>query len=267
MTFSINPVICTVVCTARPLKIDPSRLKALEMVCLCVKRPPGDSDSGNMDTRQLMESTSSEALVSDFKKLSAINSALKTKDQYTEGHARRVALYAMRLARRLGLSSEDIGNIGIGGLLHDVGKIGLSDRIFNNQTEPLAGELLEEVRRHPDIGVSLLKGIDSLSPVLDYVHYHHERMDGSGYPCGLKSDAIPLGARIISVADCFDAITTDRPYQKSKTSAEAFVILRRMANHKLCSDLVEAFIADIEENGIIDAEPAGDHARLTSRVT
>ena len=132
-----------------------------------------------------MESTCPEALASDFQKLSAINSALKTKDQYTEGHARRVALYAMRLAHRLGLPSEEIRNIGIGGLLHDIGKIGLSDRIFSNQTDQLAGELLAEVRRHPDIGVSLLKGIDSLLPVLDYIHYHHERMDGSGYPLSL----------------------------------------------------------------------------------
>ncbi|MFZ1957204.1 MAG: HD domain-containing phosphohydrolase [Desulfobacterales bacterium] len=214
-----------------------------------------------------MESTSSESLASDFQRLSAISSALKTKDQYTEGHARRVALYAMRLARRLRLPSEEIGNIGIGGLLHDVGKIGLSDRIFSNKTEQLAGELLEEVRRHPDIGVSLLEGIDSLLPVLDYVHYHHERMDGSGYPCGLKSDEIPLGARIISVVDCFDAITTDRPYQRRKTCAEAFGILRRMANHELCPDLVEAFVADIEENGMIDEEPAEDHIRLPLRVS
>jgi putative nucleotidyltransferase with HDIG domain len=214
-----------------------------------------------------MESTCSEALASDFQKLSAINSALKTKDQYTEGHARRVALYAMRLAHRLGLPSEEIRNIGIGGLLHDIGKIGLSDRIFSNQTDQLAGELLAEVRRHPDIGVSLLKGIDSLLPVLDYIHYHHERMDGSGYPFGLKSDDIPLGARIISVVDCFDAITTDRPYQKRKTCAEAFVILRRMANHELCPDLVKAFVADIEENGMIDEDPAKNHTRLLLRVT
>ena len=214
-----------------------------------------------------MESTYSEALATDFQRLSAISSALKTKDQYTEGHARRVALYAMRLARRLRLPAEEIGHIGIGGLMHDVGKIGLSDRIFSNKTEQLAGELLAEVRRHPDIGVSLLEGIDSLSPVLDYVHYHHERMDGSGYPCGLKSNEIPLGARIISVVDCFDAITTDRPYQRRKTCAEAFAILRRMANHELCPDLVEAFVADIVENGMIDEEPAEDHIRLPLRVS
>lgn len=220
-----------------------------------------------MDKQPYMESTYSEALASDFQKLSAINSALKTKDQYTEGHARRVALYAMRLARRLRLPSEEIRNIGIGGLLHDIGKIGLSDCIFSNQTDRLAGELLEEVRRHPDIGVSLLKGIESLSPVLDYVHYHHERMDGSGYPCGLRSDEIPLGARIISVVDCFDAITTDRPYQKRKTCAEAFAILSRMANHELCPDLVEALVVDIEENGMIDAEPPEDHTRMSLRLS
>jgi HD-GYP domain-containing protein (c-di-GMP phosphodiesterase class II) len=231
------------------------------------RRLCGFSYSGNMDKRHAMEYTSPETTASDLKTLSAINTALKSKDQYTEGHARRVALYAMRLARRLGLPEADIEHIGIGGLLHDVGKIGLSDRIFTNNTEHLAGDLLAEVRRHPDIGVSLLKGIVGLSPVLDYVHYHHERMDGSGYPCGLTSEEIPLGAKIIGVADCFDAITTDRPYQRRKTCDEAFGILRRMAASKLCPELVEALIADIEENGLLDEEPPGVYPCLPRRLS
>lgn len=199
-----------------------------------------------------MENRSLESLDSDFKKLSDINAALGSKDEYTQAHAHRVALYSMRLARRMGLSIEDVGNIGIGGLLHDVGKIGLSDRIFSNSTPQLYGEMLNEVRRHPGMGVALLQGIDSLAPVLDFVHLHHERLDGSGYPHGLRADQIPLGARIIAVADCFDAMTTDRPYQKGKSHVEAFAILRRMAGRELCQDLVEAFIADIEEKAMIE---------------
>ena len=199
-----------------------------------------------------METGSSVSLGSDFQKLRDINAALGSKDRYTQGHAHRVALYSIRLARRLGLTADVAENIGIGGLLHDVGKLGLSDRIFSNRTTRLYGEMLNEVRRHPDMGVALLKGINGLGPVLDFVHLHHERLDGSGYPYGLKANDIPLGARIIAVADCFDAITTDRPYQKGKSRTEAFAILHRMGGHELSQKLVDAFIDDINENGIID---------------
>ncbi len=187
----------------------------------------------------------------DIHRLSAIDAALGTKDRYTQGHARRVALYAMRLARRKGLPPEDVGHIGIGGMLHDVGKIGLNQQIFKNNTTYLCRKMRDEVRRHPYIGVSLLQGIEFLTPVLDYVYYHHERMDGSGYPCGLTADQIPLGAKIIGVVDCFDAITTDRPYQKRKSCHEALYILRQMSTRSLCPELVETFVEEIEENGMI----------------
>ena len=199
-----------------------------------------------------MINLSSQSIVSDFQKLRDLNAALASKDRYTQGHARRVARYSIRIARRMGLSSEETGYIGIGGLLHDVGKLGLSDRIFKNTETQLCSDMLEEVRMHPDMGVALLRGIDSLSPALDFVLLHHERLDGSGYPFGLKDGEIPLGAKIIAVADCFDAITTDRPYQKRKSRAEAYTILRRMGSRKLCRELVEALIADIEENGMLD---------------
>jgi HD-GYP domain-containing protein (c-di-GMP phosphodiesterase class II) len=188
----------------------------------------------------------------DIHRLSAFDAALGTKDRYTQGHARRVALYAIRLARRRGLPPEDVGYIGIGGMLHDVGKIGLSRQIFSNSTAYLCREMRDEVRRHPHIGVSLLQGIEFLTPVLDYVYYHHERMDGSGYPCGLTADQIPLGAKIISVVDCFDAITTDRPYQKRKSCCEALNILRQMSVKGLCPELVETFVEEFEENGMIN---------------
>jgi HD-GYP domain-containing protein (c-di-GMP phosphodiesterase class II) len=199
-----------------------------------------------------MVTGSKTSLASDFKKLHDINAALGSKDRYTQGHASRVALYSFRLARRLGLSIADAQNIGIGGYLHDIGKLGLSDRIFSNRTTYLYGDMLKEVRRHPDMGVALLKGINGFAPVLDFVHLHHERLDGSGYPYGLTADEIPLGAKIIAVADCFDAMTTDRPYQQGKTCDQAFHILRRMSGQELSQELVDAFIADIEENGTLD---------------
>jgi HD-GYP domain-containing protein (c-di-GMP phosphodiesterase class II) len=110
--------------------------------------------------------------------------------------------------------------------------------------------MLAEVRQHPQRGVAILKEFDLPAAVIDMVRYHHENMDGSGYPFGLKSFQIPLGARIIRVADCFDAITTDRPYQQRKSWIEALAILRQFSGTGLNPMLVRAFTADIKENGL-----------------
>ncbi|BBO67749.1 hypothetical protein DSCA_16790 [Desulfosarcina alkanivorans] len=183
--------------------------------------------------------------------LGGITSALGEKDSYTRAHGHRVALYAVRLARRLGLPAEDIRNIGIGGWFHDVGKLALSDHILTNREAHLSGELRQEVRCHPLIGAALLKHIDFLGPAVDFVLFHHERKDGSGYPFGLKDGEIPPGAKIVSIADCFDAVTTDRPYQKGQSIASAFKILRDGCRRCFCEAYVEVFIEEIEENGII----------------
>ena len=184
-----------------------------------------------------------------LKTVATIANALGARDTYTEGHAIRVAAYAVRLARRLGLSGEDIKNIRIGAILHDIGKIGFSDRAFSNQDIRAADGLLREIRNHPGIGVNILSSLDFIGPAVDYVHYHHERLDGSGYPNGIKGEEIPLGAQIVSIADCFDAITTERSYQKGRNNREAFSILRKMSGTHLAPDLVEAFIQEIDENG------------------
>ncbi|MEJ2099101.1 MAG: HD-GYP domain-containing protein [Desulfobacterales bacterium] len=173
---------------------------------------------------------------------------MRIKDPYTQSHARRVAIYAGHLAKRLGLPPDEVKNIRLGGLLHDIGKIGLSDRVFNNTNRQLSEDLLTEVQQHPQIGAALLKNFGFPSPIIDYVLYHHEKMDGSGYPLGLKSHQIPLGAKIIRVADCFDAITTDRPYQPHKDWMEAVAILRQISGTDLSPELVKAFIEDIKEN-------------------
>ena len=138
----------------------------------------------------------------------------------------------------------------MGGLLHDIGKIGMSDRVLKNTHSRLSDDLLAEVRLHPLIGVALLRDFDIPAAVIDYVQYHHEKIDGSGYPFGLKTGQIPLGAKIIRVADCFDAITTDRPYQQRKSWIEAVAILRQISSTDLDPQLVKAFIGDIKENGL-----------------
>jgi putative nucleotidyltransferase with HDIG domain len=192
---------------------------------------------------------------SDTRKLKTIEAAFSIMDVYTQGHAQRVSIYAMRLAKKVSLAPDEVDNIALGGLLHDIGKVGFSQRIFRNKETTLSSDMLAEVRLHPLIGVSILRSIEFLAPVLDYVHYHHERIDGSGYPRGLRADEIPLGAKIISVADCFDAITTNRSYQKGRNSRKAFAILEKSKGNGFCPGLVEAFIAEIEENGMVTAWP------------
>ena len=183
-------------------------------------------------------------------KLSTISTALGIKDPYTRGHSHRVAVYARRIAERIGLSATAVENIRLGGLLHDIGKIGLSTKVLNNTQDRLSGDMLAEVHLHPLTGAALLRDFNVPEAVIDFVQYHHEKMDGTGYPFGLKSEQIPLGAKIIRLADCFDAITTDRPYQHRKSWIEALAIMRRLSGTDLCPLLVRAFIADIKQNGL-----------------
>ena len=183
-------------------------------------------------------------------KLTAITAALGIKDPYTGNHARRVAIYARRLAERIGLSAVETEKIRLGGLLHDIGKIGLSEQVLNNTRNRLSAGMLAEVRRHPEIGVAILEDFSFPKAVIDFVRFHHEKMDGSGYPHGLRGYQIPLGAQIIRVADCFDAITTDRPYQQRKSRIEALAILHQISGTDLNSELVGAFMKDIKENGL-----------------
>ena len=182
--------------------------------------------------------------------LTRIANLLGTKDPYTREHAQRVAIYARRLSKRIGLNATAVENIRLGGLLHDIGKIGLSTKILSNTRNQLAGDMLAQVRQHPLMGAAILKHLNIAVPVIDIVQYHHEKMDGSGYPFGLKSNQIPLGAKIIRVTDCFDAITSDRPYQHRKSWIEALTILRQISGTDLSPLLVKAFIADIKENGL-----------------
>lgn len=189
-----------------------------------------------------------------LKTVASIANALGARDNYTEGHAVRVATYAVRLATRLGFPREQIEHIAIGAVLHDIGKIGFSDPLFSNEDVGLTADMREEIRRHPQIGVNILNDLDFIGTATEYVHYHHERLDGSGYPQGLKGEQIPLGARIVAIADCFDAITTERNYQKGRNCEQAFRILREMSGKHLEPQLVEIFIQEIKENG-----PANGH--------
>lgn len=184
--------------------------------------------------------------------VTAVAEALGARDRYTEGHGERVAVYSERLARRLGLPDDEVENIRVAGLLHDIGKIGFSDQIFSNEDTRMNEDMLLEIRSHPQWGYDIIKHLEFLGPALDYIYAHHEKLDGQGYPRGLKDEEIPLGARILAVADSFDAMTTDRPYQKGKTPQEAVAILGTLVGHALDPDVVDAFMEDIENNGMVE---------------
>jgi putative nucleotidyltransferase with HDIG domain len=188
---------------------------------------------------------------STIRTVTTVANALAARDMYTQGHVRRVSAYAESLARCLGLPEDEVERIRIAAMLHDIGKIGFSDRLFVHEDTELTREMLDEVRKHPACGVEILRDLNFLGAAIDYVHSHHEKLDGSGYPRGLRGEEIPLGAQIISVADCFDAITTDRPYHSARSCEEAFAILRQLSGKSLSHELVEAFIALIEREGTI----------------
>ena len=189
-----------------------------------------------------------------------IANALGARDPYTRGHDQRVADYAARLARRIGLPEESVEHVRIGSLLHDIGKIGFSDRLFTHARAELTEDIHEEIKQHPSTGVRILEHLDFLGPALDCVHYHHERLDGTGYPRGLTRDAIPLVAQVTAVADCFDALTSDRPYQTASTQEEALATLQQLRGSTLSATLVDAFVAEIQENGMV-----GMHRERTGR--
>lgn len=182
--------------------------------------------------------------------LTSLTLAMRAQDPYTQGHARRVAAYGEALAQRLGLGAEDIEIIRIGGLLHDIGKIAFSINLRSNRNTELTPAMRAEIRRHPQIGVDFLKAIHMADPVIDCVRCHHERLDGSGYPYGLKAAEIPLAARIIGVADCFDALTTDRPYQKGTRPDQALSLMQQWAGRMFSPELVRLLAEDVRANGV-----------------
>ncbi len=161
-----------------------------------------------------------------------------------------MSVYSQRLAKRQNLSEDEVEQVRLGGLLHDIGKIGFSDVTFRNKNAVLTHQMTTEISAHPLIGRAILAGLNFTAPVLAYVCAHHERLDGTGYPLGLNEGDIPIGAQIISVADHFDAMTTNRPYRQGMAPQEAFSVLRA-CNEALSQKLVESLIEDIEENGAL----------------
>jgi putative nucleotidyltransferase with HDIG domain len=159
-----------------------------------------------------------------LKSLQMISNAVDLKDPYTAHHSRRVAQYATMMARVLDLDEAEVERIRIGALMHDIGKVAVPGAVIRKPSR-LTDEEMNLMRAHVEAGANIVEGLEVLGEATDIVRHHHENYDGSGYPSGLKGAAIPLGARIVFVADAFDALTTDRPYRKGRSLEEAMRIL------------------------------------------
>lgn len=187
-------------------------------------------------------------------------SSLDAKDPYTRGHSERVALVSRRLGQQLKLPEDDLEAIYLSGLLHDLGKIGVDDRILR-KPDQLTPEEFEQIQRHPMIGYQILKQLGHLQHVLPGVRSHHESFNGKGYPDKLVGDAIPLMARIIAVADSYDAMSSDRPYRPGMPLEKLEEIFRRGANVQWDGRVIDAYFACREDIRRLCKEYTGDEAR------
>ena len=170
---------------------------------------------------------------------------IETTDPFMRGHARRVAYYSSLLAHRLCLSAEDHEHLRIGAFLHDLGKVGIPTELLLRPRE-LEPEEIAIVQTHPEIGARLIRPLAIPAAIAAAIRHHHEWWDGSGYPDGLAQEDIPLSARIIGVADTFDAMSSERPYRPALERSEALARLCRHAGHQFDPDLVKEFLAILE---------------------
>jgi HD-GYP domain-containing protein (c-di-GMP phosphodiesterase class II) len=172
--------------------------------------------------------------------LHAMSSAIDARDKYTQGHSERVARLSFELARLYGLSDEACQEIYLAGILHDIGKIGIPDRVLLKDG-PLDDAEYAIIKKHPEIGYRIVERLGQLQFVLPGILYHHERWDGRGYPHQLQGNSIPLMARIMAVADAFDAMTSTRPYRSAMSLEKAHGIIRRGAGEQWDAEVVAYF--------------------------
>jgi HD-GYP domain-containing protein (c-di-GMP phosphodiesterase class II) len=179
----------------------------------------------------------------------ALAAAIDGKDPYTRGHSERVSRFSVATAQALGLPEGEIEKIRISALLHDVGKIGIDDRILKKPAA-LTDEEFVIMKSHPQKGYKIMSQIPAIRDFLPGMYMHHEMIDGGGYPQGLRGDQIPMQARIVSVADTFDAMTTERPYQRAMDLETALVRLKSFIGTRYDGRVVAAFVAACEAGKI-----------------
>ncbi len=183
-----------------------------------------------------------------FSTIEALAESIEKRDPYTGGHTRRVLEISVKIAKKLNLDNKTIENLKLGALLHDIGKIGIDDKILRKRGK-LDDNEYSIIKKHPQLGYEIIKHVKQLRDAVPGVLYHHEKEDGSGYPMGLKGDEIPFIAKIIAIADAYDAMTTDRPYRKGLSVKEAVEELVRNKDKQFSSEIVEAFIEVLKDEG------------------
>jgi putative nucleotidyltransferase with HDIG domain len=181
--------------------------------------------------------------------LAALSSAIEARDPYSRGHSSRVTVFAQAIARGLRLEKERISVLRLGALLHDVGKLVVPSSVLLKRG-PLTDEELGLMRRHPAAGARMLRSLGAPETILPLVLHHHERWDGEGYPTGRRGDDIPLEARVLCIADSFDAMTSTRPYRTPWGPDEALKELERCAGTQFDPELVTAFAAAWADAGL-----------------
>ncbi|MDR2595789.1 MAG: HD-GYP domain-containing protein [Treponema sp.] len=193
-----------------------------------------------VDIAELLEKT-------HFETIMAFSEALEARDQYTAGHSRRVMEYSKGIGQRMKLDKQDIEDLKRSALLHDIGKIGIPDIVLNKKTK-LTDEEYTTIKSHPETGAGILKYIKAFKDLVPAVYHHHERFDGEGYPEGVKGTAIPLHARIIAIADTFDAMTSSRSYRNALSFRSALSELERNKGVQFDPDIADIFIEILQES-------------------
>jgi putative two-component system response regulator len=189
--------------------------------------------------------------------LKVLAAAIETRDPYTGGHAERVATYSVAIGRELGWDAERLATLELGAALHDVGKIGIPDQVLR-KPGPLDAEEWKQMRQHPAMGARMLQHVPFLHGAAICTLRHHERFDGQGYPDGLAGEAIPEDARVVAIADAFDAMTTDRPCRRALSTAIAIAEIERGAGTQFDPTGVAAFLRAVRSGAIVAADDATD---------
>jgi HD-GYP domain-containing protein (c-di-GMP phosphodiesterase class II) len=176
----------------------------------------------------------------------AFAKTIELKDHYTGEHVENTVRYATEIAKALSLPAEEIELVKQASMLHDLGKVGVSENILLKKSK-LNKKEFDEIKRHPQIGADIIRPIQYLRDIIPFIFYHHERWDGHGYPSGIKGEEIPMGARIIALADVYQALTSDRPYRKAYSKKKAIQIIKEGSGTQFDPKIVDIFLKILEK--------------------